>query len=320
MPESSRTAQVPQANQVFSVRRRVEQKIRVLAEDGTAVVVSIEEGQGGGIFRGRSQGRENFHFSGVVVPGMVLGAGSQPGQPLSHEALGQGEIVRVAEPLFQADQLTLAQEDEVSSPKRRSAGQVEPLQLQGTGRQGFQVASFGDGPEPGPGQGTSLEVQDFDMGIQRGIEPLSRDLQGQRPPPASRKAEDVNVLRRIDPAVDGDGNGDRLGRLRGVVLLRLQGLVMVPHGDPDGVEGWTVDRTEGQVPKAVLPGWTIPAEPNPGLTSQIEALQPRFHLFTPAHARGKQVGHVGYGAQGQAVEASRAASAGEIGDPDGVAA
>ena len=251
---------------------------------------------------------------------MVLGTGAQPGQPLAQEALGQGEVVRVAESFFQADQLPLAQEDEVSSPKRRCAGQVEPLQLQGAGRQGLQVASFEDGPEPGPGQGIAVEVQDFDMGIQWGIEPLSGDLQGQTPPPASRKAEDVGVPDRIDPAVDGDGDGDRLSRLRGIVLLRLQGLVMVPHGDPDGVEGRTGDSADRQVPKAVLPGWPVPAEPNPGLTSQIEAFQPRFHLFTAAHARGKQVGHIGDCSQGQAVEAPRAATAGKIGDPDGVAA
>ena len=166
MVGSSRAVQVPQPNQVFSVRRGVEQEIRVLAVDGTAVVVPVEEGQGGRPSRGRSLGGEDFHLSGVVVLGVVLGTGAQPGQALPQEALGQGEVVRVAESLFQADQLPLAQEDEVSSPKRHSAGQVEPLQLQGTGGQGFQVASFEDGPESGPGQGTPLEVQDFDMRIQ----------------------------------------------------------------------------------------------------------------------------------------------------------
>ena len=99
----------------------------------------------------------------------------------------------MTESLFQADQLPLAQEDEIPSPKRRSAGQVEPLQLQGTGGQGFQVAAFEDGPDPGPGQGTSLEVQHFDMRIQRGIEPLGRDLKGQTLAPASREAKKVGV-------------------------------------------------------------------------------------------------------------------------------
>ena len=137
---------------------------------------------------------------------------------------------------------------------------------------------------------------------------------------ASRKAEHVGVPGRIDPAVDGDRHGDRLSRLRGVVLLQFQSLTVASHGDPDRVEGRTPGRPDRQVPKAVFSGWPIPAEPNPGLISQIEAFQPRFHLFAPTPACGEQLGHIGNGPHGEAVETPGAASACEIGDADRVAA